>query len=72
MKADILHGVPILAFAALLPAILRLVLTAALAGALVATGWRQQDQTGNGSPRQVRQRCGGRCRTCIRNWAGTM
>jgi len=52
VEADILHGVPILAFVALLPAILRLVLTAALAGALVATGWRQQDQTGNGSPRK--------------------
>jgi MFS superfamily sulfate permease-like transporter len=38
--STILHGVAILAFVALLPGVLRLVPTAALAGVLVVTGWR--------------------------------
>jgi len=38
--STILHGVTILAFVALLPGVLRLVPTAALAGVLVVTGWR--------------------------------
>ena len=38
--STILHGVMILAFVALLPGVLRLVPTAALAGVLVVTGWR--------------------------------
>lgn len=38
--STILHGVTILAFVALLPGVLRLVPTAALAGVLIVTGWR--------------------------------
>jgi len=38
--STILHGVTILVFVALLPGVLRLVPTAALAGVLVVTGWR--------------------------------
>ena len=38
--STILHGILILAFVALLPGVLRLVPTAALAGVLVVTGWR--------------------------------
>lgn len=38
--STILHGITILVFVALLPGVLRLVPTAALAGVLVVTGWR--------------------------------
>ena len=38
--STILHGIIILVFVALLPGVLRLVPTAALAGVLVVTGWR--------------------------------